>query len=122
MAAADMVAMPSLDDPCPLVVTEAMASGKPVIGARSGGITELIADGESGFVVPPMSPESLAEKMVLLAESAELRATMGRAARQRAAAYFDEARLASDFTPIYEALAAAADAFTQAVPTGVTRN
>src|SRR5919197_1916855 len=38
MAAADIVALPSVGDPCPLVVMEAMATGKAVIGADSGGI------------------------------------------------------------------------------------
>jgi glycosyltransferase involved in cell wall biosynthesis len=105
MAAADIVAMPSIDDPCPLVVTEAMAAGKPVIGAASGGIPELISDGETGFLVPPRSPEALAEKLVALAQDPALRAQMGQAARRRAETYFDEARLAAQFAPIYEALA-----------------
>jgi len=104
MAAADIVVMPSLDDPCPLVVTEAMSAGKPVIGADSGGITELIADGVTGFLAPPASPEAFAEKMILLAENRNLTKTMGASARRRAETNFDEERLASEFAPIYEGL------------------
>ncbi|MBI4317744.1 MAG: glycosyltransferase family 4 protein [Chloroflexi bacterium] len=104
MAAADIVAMPSLDEGFCLVVAEAMATGKPVIGADSGGITELISDGVTGFLVPPKSPEVLSEKIVLLAESADLRAKMGQSARRRAETVLGEERLAAEFAPIYEAL------------------
>jgi glycosyltransferase involved in cell wall biosynthesis len=105
MAAADMVIMPSLDDPCPLVVTEAMAAGNPVIGANSGGVPELIADGVTGYLVPPKSPDALADKMVALANDPVLCAIMSQAARQRAELYFNESRLAAEFAPIYESLA-----------------
>lgn len=105
MAAADLVAMPSLDEPFGLVVAEAMASGKPVIAANSGGIPELVVDGTTGFLVPPRSPEALAERMVLLARDARLRAEMGAAARRRAEACFDEARLGAEFGRIYEDMA-----------------
>ena len=105
MAAADIVALPSVGDPCPLVVMEAMATGKAVIGADSGGIPEEVVDGVTGFLVPPGSVEALADRIVTLARDADLRARMGRAARRRAEACFDEARLAAEFAPIYEALA-----------------
>jgi glycosyltransferase involved in cell wall biosynthesis len=104
MAAADIVALPSVDDPWGLVVTEAMATGKVVIGADSGGIPEQIVDGVTGFLVPTGSVEALADRIVTLARDADLRARMGRAARRRAEACFDEAHLAADFAPIYEAL------------------
>ena len=104
MAAADIVVMPSINEAWGLVVTEAMAAGKPVIGADSGGIPEQIVDGETGFVTPARSSEALAEKMILLAQDAGLRARMGRASRRRAETHFGEACLAAGFTPIYEAL------------------
>ena len=105
IAAADIVVMPSLDEAFGLVIAEAMATGKPVIGADSGGIPEVIVDNLTGFLVPPRAPEALAEKIVLLAEDANLRAQMGRAARLRAEACLDEAHLAADLAPVYEALA-----------------
>jgi glycosyltransferase involved in cell wall biosynthesis len=106
MAAADIVVMPSVEEPWGLVVTEAMAAGKPVIGAASGGIPEQIVDGETGFLVPPRSPEALAEKLVALAQDPDLRVRMGRAARRRAEICFDQAQLAVKFAAIYEALVA----------------
>jgi glycosyltransferase involved in cell wall biosynthesis len=105
VAAADIVVMPSIGDAWNLAVTEAMAAGKPVIGAASGGIPEQIVDGVTGFLVPPDSPEALAEKMVLLARDAELRARLGQAARERAEAFFGEARVAEGFASLYTAAA-----------------
>lgn len=104
VAAADIVVMPAIGDAWNLAVTEAMATGKPVVGAASGGIPEQVVDGVTGFLVPPDSPEVLADKIVLLAQDVELRVRMGRAARERAEALFGEERLAEGFTPLYTAL------------------
>ena len=105
LAASDIVVMPSIEDAWNLVVTEAMACGKPVIGTESGGIPEQVVHGTTGFLVPPRSPEALARYIIWLALDAPLRWRMGRAARLRAEANFDERRLAAGFTPIYEMLA-----------------
>jgi glycosyltransferase involved in cell wall biosynthesis len=105
MAAADLVVAPSIDDPCPLVVTEAMAAGKAVVGARSGGIPEMVAHGETGFLVEPCNPDAIAEKLVELALDPDKRAAQGKAGRARAEKYFNEERLAAQFAPIYERLA-----------------
>ena len=86
-------------------VTEAMAEGKPVIGSASGGIPEQIVDSVTGYLVPLKSPEAIAEKLATLANDPDLRARMGKAARQRAESLFDESHLAAKFAPIYEALA-----------------
>lgn len=105
LSAANIVVLPSLDDACPLTVLEAMASGKPLIGANSGAIPELIADGVTGFLVPPKTHEALAERITQLALDPSLRESMGRAARLRAETYFDENQVASNFARVYEALA-----------------
>jgi glycosyltransferase involved in cell wall biosynthesis len=104
VAASDIVAMPSVEDAWNLAVTEAMAAGKPVIGAESGGIPEQIVDGVTGFLVPLYDYEALADRLVKLGRDAELRQRMGRAGRIRAESLFDETHLAADFAPIYESL------------------
>jgi glycosyltransferase involved in cell wall biosynthesis len=105
VAACDMVAMPSIEDAWNLAVTEGMAGGKPVIGAASGGIPEQIVDGITGFLVPPESPEVLADRMVTLALDHDLRARMGQAGRKRAQIYFGESQVAIGFAPIYQSMA-----------------
>ena len=70
-------------DACPTVILEAMATGRPVIGARSGGIPDLVADEETGLLVPPGDPAALATALQRLLSSPDLRLRMGRAARTR---------------------------------------
>ncbi|RPJ62287.1 MAG: glycosyltransferase family 1 protein [Acidobacteria bacterium] len=60
MAALHVVLMPAEDEPFARVVLEGMCMGKPVIGTRSGGVPEVIEDGQSGLLVPPRDPQALA--------------------------------------------------------------
>jgi glycosyltransferase involved in cell wall biosynthesis len=62
---------------------EAMQMGIPVVGTAIAGVPEQVADGETGFVVPPADPAALADALERLVRSAELRASMGRAGRER---------------------------------------
>jgi glycosyltransferase involved in cell wall biosynthesis len=102
MAAADIVVLASLNEPWGLVVSEAMAAGKPVVGTTSGAIPEQIVDNETGFLVPPSSPEALAEKIVVLARDPEMRKRFGQAGRLRAETQLSEARLGTEFGNIYQ--------------------
>jgi glycosyltransferase involved in cell wall biosynthesis len=68
---------------CSMVVLEAMALGKPVIGSRIGGIPEQVIDGENGLLFEPGNFQQLAEKMRILSSNSELRNSFGRAARNR---------------------------------------
>lgn len=89
LAAVDMAAVPSRwPDPLPRSVMEAMAAGKPVVGYRTGGIPEMIVDGETGFMVEPGDVDGLAERIVELARSADLRQELGGAAADRAQTHF----------------------------------
>lgn len=58
-AATDIVLMCSRIEPLGLVPAEALVRGRPVIAARTGGLPEVIADGETGILVPPEDPEAL---------------------------------------------------------------
>lgn len=67
----------------PYSCLEAMACGKGVIVSDSGGMTEMVSDGNSGLVVPAGSVEALAQAMLRFAEDPTLAAKLGQAARQR---------------------------------------
>lgn len=81
-----MFAMPSrFADPMPLVFSEAMACGTAVIGCRTGGIPELVPDGEAGFLIERNEPEKLAAAMENLIANPKLRTRMGMQGPQIAA-------------------------------------
>ena len=58
---ATVFACPSLYEPLGIVNLEAMACGTAVIGSRVGGIPEVVADGQTGLLVPPGEPAPLAD-------------------------------------------------------------
>ena len=64
-----MLLIPSRTDSFGIVILEAWAHGKPVIGARAGGISEVISDGEDGFLVRFGDVKSLAEKIKILLDN-----------------------------------------------------
>nr|WP_320016109.1 glycosyltransferase family 4 protein [uncultured Desulfobacter sp.] len=66
---------------CSMVVLEAMALGKPIIGSKIGGIPEQIDNGKTGFLFKMADKTDLAEKMTILLKDKMLRKTMGKAAR-----------------------------------------
>jgi glycosyltransferase involved in cell wall biosynthesis len=67
----------------PTVIAEAMASGKPVVSTTVAGIPELVANGESGLLVPPRDAYALADAMERFGRDRLLRADFGRAGRSR---------------------------------------
>jgi glycosyltransferase involved in cell wall biosynthesis len=78
----DVFAMTSWEDPCPLVVLENMALGKPVVCfAGSGGAAEEVGNG--GVIVPAFSPEMMAAAVAELAQDSARREALGREARRR---------------------------------------
>jgi glycosyltransferase involved in cell wall biosynthesis len=83
MAKTDIFVLPSLTEGLPVTVIEAMAYGKPIVATRVGGIPELITDGESGLLVRPKDPHSLAQALIQLLSNGELCARLGATARQR---------------------------------------
>jgi glycosyltransferase involved in cell wall biosynthesis len=70
-------------DACPTTVLEAMASGRPVVATTTGGIVDMITDGENGLLVPPGDEYKLAEAMARLLNDADLRVRLAAGARER---------------------------------------
>lgn len=95
LAEADALVLASFAEGVPVVLMEAMASRRPVVATRVGGVAELVEDGVSGFLLPPGVPGPLTEALLSLAVDPELRRRMGAAGRARVVAEFDVARSAA---------------------------
>jgi glycosyltransferase involved in cell wall biosynthesis len=78
----DIVWVPSLYDNYPIVCLEAMACGKPVVVADSGGLPEMVKDGVTGLVFETGNADALAARTLELCESPELSRRLARAARE----------------------------------------
>jgi glycosyltransferase involved in cell wall biosynthesis len=70
-------------DACPTTVLEAMASRRPVVATTTGGIVDMIADGENGLLVPPDDEDKLGEAMARLLDDPDLRARLAAGAQER---------------------------------------
>lgn len=75
-AAADAFALPSHNEGLPVVVCEAMLSGRAVVATPVGGIPEIVSDERTGLLVPVSSPERLAGALRRVIEDAALRERM----------------------------------------------
>jgi len=78
----DVFVLPSLAEGLPNVLLEAMASSRPVVATKIGGIVDLVVDGENGLLVPPADSDALASAILRLLSDAELAARLGRCARE----------------------------------------
>jgi colanic acid/amylovoran biosynthesis glycosyltransferase len=96
VAACHMLVLPSrrTDDGdsegTPLVILEAGAAARPVVGTVHGGIPDVVQDGETGLLVPENDVHALAEAMLRLAQAPATAATMGAAAHARILAQFTQ--------------------------------
>jgi glycosyltransferase involved in cell wall biosynthesis len=80
--AADCFVLPSLAESFSMSLLEAMASGLPVVAARTGGIPELVADGVNGRLFTPGDVRDLADGLAWMLESDERRHRIGRTNRE----------------------------------------
>ena len=87
MTSADIFVLPSVYDQLPIVILEAMALGKPVVATNVCGIPEVVEDARTGLLVKPSDVDSLAEAILKLIESPELRERLSQEASRAATCY-----------------------------------
>ncbi|WP_314195249.1 glycogen synthase [Actinomyces oris] len=115
LAASDVFVCPSVYEPLGIVNLEAMAVGLPVVGSATGGIPDVIVDGETGLLVPieqvqdgtgtPIDPArfeaDLAERLTTLVTDTEAAKAMGQAARRRVEEHFAWQAIAQRTMDVY---------------------
>ncbi len=104
LANSDLFVLPSLNEGLPLVVLEAMAAGKPVIATDVGGTGEAVIPGETGLLVPPADPESLARAIRSLLTDPSLADRLARCGRARVRQAFSQERMVREVTRVYAKL------------------
>lgn len=103
-ASTDIGVVPSTEpEPFGLVALEAMIAEKPVVAANHGGLTEIVVDNETGYLVEPGNNELLANAIKKLADDAALRAKFGRYGKQRALSHFSVDNYVAQISKILDA-------------------
>jgi glycosyltransferase involved in cell wall biosynthesis len=93
--AADLLVSPSLLEGMQVALLEAMAAGLPIVATAIGGTPDVVADGETGLLVPPADPAALAGAVAALLADPARRHCLGQAGRQRVEERFDTAIVAA---------------------------
>ncbi|TDA70103.1 MAG: DUF1957 domain-containing protein [Clostridia bacterium] len=83
LSRAEICVFPSLYEPFGIVALEAMAAGRPVVAAASGGLAEIITHGQDGLLFPPGKAPALAAALIQLLDEPELARYLGRQGREK---------------------------------------
>ncbi len=104
-ALANVVVVPSVCfDSFPTAVLEAMAAKTPVVATCFGGAKEAVVNGETGYIVNPLSVETLAQRIVMLLQGEQQGQQMGKAGHQRLMERFTLERCAERYLKLFETL------------------
>lgn len=97
----DLFCLPSLWESFGLVLLEAMAHAKPVVATEVGGVPEVVANGETGLLVPPEDPVSLSKAIAYFLTHPEIAAEMGKRGEARLAERFTLTRMVEQYERFY---------------------
>src|SRR5215472_5661249 len=100
----DVLVVSSKNEGTPVSAIEAMASGRPVVATRVGGLPDLIEEGNTGCLVPSEDASALAAAIVRVLRDPEAARRMGEAARRRVSEQFRSERLLADLEGLYTKL------------------
>ncbi len=101
---ADLLLLPSQTESFGLVALEAMASGIPVVASDVGGLPEVVAHGETGYLAPVGDVERMGDYAIQLLSDHELHHRFAHAARQRASEFFSYQQIVREYEQVYARL------------------
>src|SRR2546428_13540767 len=102
VGASDLFLLPSEAESFGMAALEAMASEVPVIATRAGGLPEVIADGESGYLLPVGDVDAMSARAIEILSNPELQQRMGRAGRHVAETKFNVEQIVPRYRDFYE--------------------
>jgi glycosyltransferase involved in cell wall biosynthesis len=97
----DIFVMSSVMEGLGTSLLDAMACGKPVVATTAGGMPEVVADGETGILVPPRDDRAMADAIIRLLKDASLRERMGAAGMSLANSRFSAERMVAETLDVY---------------------
>lgn len=104
VAGFDVAVLSSLHEGLPNTVMEAMAASVPVVATAVGGTTELVTDGETGFLVPPAEADALAQRILSMLRNPAWSARMAAQGRQHILDQFGMTRMVESVERLYDEL------------------
>ncbi len=101
LAASDLFLLSSTTEGLPLVIPEAMAARLPVVSTNVGGISTVIVEGESGYLVPPGDEAALRQRIVKLLDDRALRERLGERGHDLAMQRYGLERVVREYLAVY---------------------
>ena len=104
LQASDLFILSTVGEAFGLVLAESMACGVPVVGSESGGIPEVVVNGETGLLVPPLQPELFADAIEQLGKDKEMWSRLSTQGIERVREQFSMEKTVNATIGIYESL------------------
>jgi N-acetyl-alpha-D-glucosaminyl L-malate synthase BshA len=98
----DLFILPSESESFGMAALEALASEVPVIATHTGGLPEVVSEGETGYLLPVGDVEGMAARAIEILSNDELRVRMGKRGREMSIEMFDENRVVPRYRELYE--------------------
>ncbi len=100
-AEAAVICLYSYEETAPMILSQAMCAGKPVVASAAGGSPDIVIDGETGFIVGCDDDEAFADRSLQLLNDPELRRKMGQRGREVAEQRFRKEAVAAQTVQVY---------------------
>jgi len=101
ISAADVFVNPSEVEGLPVAILEAMALGRPVVATDVGGVSSVVRHGDTGYLVPALDTQALADRVVALIDDPLTRATMGERGKRLVEESFSLREMVSNYENLY---------------------
>lgn len=105
ISAIDISVLSSLREGLPLAILESMAMGKPIVATDVGGVSELVLNGKTGFLVPPRDSCALANAIIELFEDKEKARQFGKVGRKHVEQNFNLSQMIKRYENLYTQIA-----------------